>query len=123
MALTELVETDEWVPRDTFGARLALVRQRNGWNVKEAADACGLNDQSWRNWEEPESKGPRDYAGVCAKIAEQAGCELRWLMAGGPLIHWNTDSAGQRDHLSAVEDCPGQLELGYMETPDLELVR
>jgi hypothetical protein len=28
----------EWVPVDTFGARLALIRQRMQWNVKEAAD-------------------------------------------------------------------------------------
>ena len=42
-----------WVADDSeFGARLALIRQRMAWgNVKEAALACGLPVESWRNWE------------------------------------------------------------------------
>ena len=41
-----------WVPdTSTFGARLALVRQRMGWNLKEAALACQLPQGSWREWE------------------------------------------------------------------------
>lgn len=75
---------DGWVPADTFGARLALVRQwLGGWNVKKAAELCELDDQSWRNWEA--GKSPRDYEIVCAKIARATGCDRTWLMAGGEL--------------------------------------
>jgi len=45
------VETETWVPELTFGARLALVRHKMGWNIKEAATSCGLPAQSWRGWE------------------------------------------------------------------------
>lgn len=54
-----MTDTEEapWVPLDTFGARLALVRQHLGLNVLDAAKRCGINDQSWRNWEA--GKSPR----------------------------------------------------------------
>lgn len=90
---------DAWVPTDTFAARLALVRQHlGGWNVKKAATLCGIDDQSWRNWEA--GKGaPRDYEVVCRRIADATGCDLRWLMAGGdlaiPMSRWITVCPGQ----------------------------
>ena len=69
-----------WVATDeTFGARLALVRQRMGWgNVKEAALACGIPVQSWRGWER-DGRQPRDYLETCRKIADETGCDLLWL--------------------------------------------
>jgi hypothetical protein len=90
---------EAWVPADTFAARLALVRQHlGGWNVKKAATYCGIDDQSWRNWEA--GKGaPRDYEGTCRRIAERTGCDLRWLMAGGelavPMLRCITGFPGQ----------------------------
>jgi hypothetical protein len=76
----ETVERD-WVPSDeTFGARLALVRQHMGWgNTREAAVACGLPVESWRGWER-DNRLPRDYATVCRKIADRTGVNLVWLM-------------------------------------------
>ena len=53
-------------------------------NVKEAADRCGIDDSSWRNWEAGRAK-PRDYIGVCRKISEELGYELDWIVLGGPL--------------------------------------
>src|SRR5687768_8225624 len=74
-------EDTPWVPDDsTFGARLALVRWRLGWNVKEAADICGINDQSWRNWEG--GGHPRDYIATCEKIATTTNCSMMWLVGG-----------------------------------------
>lgn len=71
-----------WVPAvDTFDARLALIRHRMKWNVKEAALACGLPQGSWREWE-LSGRRPRDYEGVCKQIAARSGCDLIWLMAG-----------------------------------------
>lgn len=82
MALIQMPDADTgWLPMNTFGARLALIRQRMGWNTTEAAAACGLNDQSWRNWEK--EGGVRDFPQVCAKIAAATGCSLGWLMHGG----------------------------------------
>ena len=78
-----------WVASDdTFGARLALVRQRMGWgNVKEAAIACGLPVESWRNWER-DGRLPRDLFSVCRAVSERTGADLGWLMGlmstGGP---------------------------------------
>ena len=78
--------TEPWVPADTFGARLALIRQHlGGWNVARVAAHCRLDDQSWRNWEKHPDKGPRNYETVTAQIAAAVNCNVAWLRAGGPL--------------------------------------
>lgn len=48
-----------------------------GWNAKEAALACGLPSQSWRNWE----KGirPHNYEEVCRLIIARTECDAEWL--------------------------------------------
>lgn len=85
MAIAPVELGTEWVPADDFAARLALIRQAlGGWNVKRTADLCGIDDQSWRNWEAGRGK-PRDYEEVCRRIARATDCDLRWLLAGGPL--------------------------------------
>lgn len=76
-------DTSETVPLrpddSAFGARLALIRQARGWNIKEAAVTCGLPGTSWRNWE-IEAHTPRDYLAVCRAIASAAQVDLMWLM-------------------------------------------
>lgn len=74
-----------WTPDDTFGARLALIRQRMGWNMTEAAQACGTTDQSWRNWETGEAK-PRAMDDAVAAIAKATGCNPVWLMFGNEAV-------------------------------------
>ena len=67
---------------DTFGARLALIRQRMGWgNVAEAALACGLPVASWRNWER-DGRMPRDLVRIARQIADTTGCSYYWLLDG-----------------------------------------
>lgn len=74
-----------WTPLDSFGARLALVRQQmGGWNVKRMADHCGIQDASWHNWESDRIK-PRDLHAVCRTISDATGVDYVWLMVGGPL--------------------------------------
>lgn len=69
-----------WVATDReFGARLALVRQRMGWNVKEAALACGVPVQSWRTWER-DGVMPRDVVAVSRKINQATGADTSWLV-------------------------------------------
>lgn len=74
-------QTQPWVPDlSTFAARLAVLRQGMGWNSKEAALACGLPAQSWRNWEA--GKRPHDFARVCEMIARRTGVPPMWLAFG-----------------------------------------
>lgn len=69
-----------WIPQDDFRARLALVRNRMGWNVKDAGELTGVGDVNWRNWER--GKHPRNLEDVCRKIAAACGCSYQWLMLG-----------------------------------------
>lgn len=76
-----------WTADDsTFGARLALIRQRKGWgNVKQAANACRIPVESWRTWERdgviPQG---RRYFDICAQIADVTGCDYGWLVDRRP---------------------------------------
>ena len=81
MALYDSDTAEEaWVPEDTFGSRLAQIRQRLGLNTARAAERCSLSDESWRQWEK--GSRPRDYEATCRQIAAQTGCSLAWLMSG-----------------------------------------
>lgn len=77
--------TDAWYPNDsTFGARLALLRQHQGWgNIKEAALACGQPVESWRSWE-VHGRSPRDFIVICQTISARTGVDLQWLLGLGP---------------------------------------
>ena len=97
----------DWIPSTSdFAARLVLVRHEMGWNLKEAALACGVKPQSWREWE-LENRKPRDYEGVCRQIAESSGCNLGWLMMG----------AGEAPHPSRAPRAGrrGEAESGHDE--------
>jgi hypothetical protein len=85
MAAKRTTTTNGRRPTDTFGARLALMRQSmGGWNIKRAADFCGVDDQAWRNWEAGRGL-PRDYPRTCHIIATRLGFEYQWVMMGGDL--------------------------------------
>lgn len=104
--------TKPWVPSDTFGTRLAMLRQAlGGWNVKRAATACKLDPQSWRNWEA--GHGCRNMESVARQIADATGCDYTWLMAGGPL---------RSRCFSLVPMESGQLELSFLPDPQLTTV-
>jgi hypothetical protein len=79
-----------WIPdyHDNFSVRLVLVRHQMGWNAKQAARACGIKPQSWREWE-TFGRSPRDYEGICRQIAAHTGCDLIWLMTGAPTTTGN----------------------------------
>lgn len=73
-----------WIPRDTFAARLALLRIELGnLTVEDAAQRCGLNRATWQTWERGSS--PRNMSAVVAKIALATGADRDWLMWGGTL--------------------------------------
>ena len=81
IAMSASAQQTGWTPTtESFGARLALIRQGMGWrNLKEAADACGVPVQSWRNWEADISV-PRDYVEVVRKICTVTGVDYYWLL-------------------------------------------
>lgn len=112
-------QPDGWIPVDTFGSRLALVRQQMSWNVKEAAEACGVSGQSWHNWEN--GGMPRNLIAVCTDIASVSGCNYQWLVLGSE----KCQLLGQAD-LEVVPPIAGQLELDLSgstpERPRLQLV-
>jgi hypothetical protein len=89
-----------WVPSvlDDFGARLALVRHHKGWNIKEAALACGVPPASWRGWE-LDGLSPRNFLTVVNKISRGSGCDVIWL-SGFPVTAAR-DEAAWADPLSA----------------------
>lgn len=84
-----------WIPGDeTFGARLALIRQHMGWgNVAEAAQACSVPVPSWRNWER-DGRNPRDIVDIAKKIADRTGCDYLWLLTGRRIGRSVTAAAG-----------------------------
>src|SRR6185295_7276297 len=90
-----------WIPDDdSFGARLALVRWRMAWNMKEAALACGVPAASWRLWEQ--SAMPRNFIDIARRISDRTGCDYGWLVGGSEL-------AGRR---------PMQPTQPYLRKPD-----
>jgi transcriptional regulator with XRE-family HTH domain len=70
-------------PRDTFSARLVLVRHDLGLSQAQAAKLCGVSQAAWSNWEHNEI--PRDQGAVVNKIAEATGYRRDWLMWGLPI--------------------------------------
>lgn len=81
------------VPEDTFGVRLAIVRVFAGnLTIQQAAERCGLVDQSWSNWER--GSKPRDLLDVANAISEGLGIDRDWLLFGGPLT--TPEPAGRR---------------------------
>ena len=71
-----------WIPDDVdFGSRLAAVRHRMGWNIKEAARECGIPAATWRLWEDGGSE-PRNRVTVSMAIAQRADCDYLWLVHG-----------------------------------------
>jgi hypothetical protein len=71
-----------WIPStDDFGARLAMVRHKMGWNVKEAARECGLPAATWRLWE-VDGALPRNIVTIGMAIAQRTGCDYLWLVHG-----------------------------------------
>ena len=110
MTLAEVLHEngEPWVPMDTFGTRLAIVRQHMGWNTAEAGEACGVNDQTWRNWEA--GRSPRKFEDVCHKIADASGCSYLWLMAGDVAV---PRSRCFSPDLALVPALDAQLELDF----------
>lgn len=70
-----------WVPdASTFGARLALVRWRMGWNIREAERECNISQNLWGGWEA--GKEPRNFIEIVNRIVLRTQVDRVWLMTG-----------------------------------------
>ena len=76
-------QAEAWIADDsTFGARLALIRQKMGWgNIAKAAKEVGVPTDSWRNWE-VDGREPHRMPTIAMAIATRVGCAYRWLVHG-----------------------------------------
>jgi transcriptional regulator with XRE-family HTH domain len=117
---SQTVPGQGWIPvDDTFGARLALVRQRMGWgNVKEAAMACGVPAGSWRNWER-DGRLPRDLAKIAALISGCTGVDCDWLIRGAayPQSRSQMNNGGCTVRDSNPEPADSGVPAGETNTP------
>lgn len=71
---------EAWVPQDTFATRLLTMRRELGKTQKEAADACGLDDGSWSNWEN--GTRPQKLIEVVEAICRTFNVDREWLIWG-----------------------------------------
>lgn len=77
---------EPWFPTiETFGARLALMRQAMGWNIARAAKECGIAEGTWREWEQDLYK-PRNMRMVAEQISAATGITTSWLHGRNPAV-------------------------------------
>ena len=81
--LDDMSTRTEWIPDDTFGGRLMLLRHQLGLTTEEIAERCDLKTPTWSTWER--GAIPRGMNAVVAKIALATGVSRNWLMWGGPV--------------------------------------
>lgn len=74
------VEIKPWVPEDSFGSRLVLVRRELDLTTEEAAKRCGLKAPTWNTWEN--GARPRGMNDVVEAIHKGLGVSRAWLMWG-----------------------------------------
>lgn len=59
-----------------------MVRQKKGWNLAEAAEACGIPEATWREWE-LNGRTPRNISEIAIQISDHAdGVDDYWLSTG-----------------------------------------
>ena len=106
--MTAAMTSAPWVPTDTFGMRLVMVRAQKGLSQEEAAARCGLKASTWATWEKPNGAKPRGLEEVIRKISSGLGVDRGWLMFGGPLHDYAPDD---RDPNTGEVDRRGHLDL------------
>lgn len=86
--LNRMTTAWQWERLDTAGERLRLLRGHFDLSPRSAALACGISDQTWRNYEH-EDRIPPNAAIVIAMRFERDGDRARnlaqWLLNGGQM--------------------------------------
>lgn len=69
-----------WIPPESFGARLLLLRHAQGLTVEAAARACDIPHPTWSTWEH--GAKPRDILDVVQRIVCAFDVDRDWLLWG-----------------------------------------
>jgi transcriptional regulator with XRE-family HTH domain len=105
-----------WIAEaDTFGARLALIRQRMKWNITEAARACDLGAESWRLWEQ--GRTPSRLVTIAMTIASRTGCDYLWLVHGPDRGALRDENGNLRDGLGLSYPALGERVIASIDWP------
>jgi hypothetical protein len=72
------------------------------WNVKEAADACGVTVGNWRNWEADKGGRMATVRSAVQAIAGLTGCDYLWLLDGPVRMQATPPAADVQREASAV---------------------
>lgn len=100
-----------WVPEDLgFAERLWRLRKHLGLKQTQLADLAGLRHDNLSEWEN--GRTPRDFVGVCEKIADATKCDLHWL-AFGQTIRWLQSSETDTHRVLPPRRVKGQLALAF----------
>lgn len=72
--------TEAWIPQDSFGSRLLLLRREKHLTVEQIAKLCGIAQPTWTTWEN--GARPRDFLNAVTKIVDATGVDRDWLLWG-----------------------------------------
>lgn len=86
MAISEPTTIEDWVPDDSLGNRLVVLRNQLRLTIEEAAKACGIPPATWGTWEA--GTKPRDLMGVVESVHEGLGVNRTWLLFGASGQNW-----------------------------------
>lgn len=67
----EINRPKNWIPANTFAARLTHLRKELGLNGIAFAELCGFDSGTFNNWEH--GRVPRDQAKVVEAISKATG--------------------------------------------------
>lgn len=100
--------TGSWVPADTFGTRLLLIRRELKLTTEEAAARCNLAAPTWNTWENGVT--PQKLNEVVEKIHKGLGVNRDYLMWGSTSGYKRDDPAFELIHGTVA---PGQQQLTF----------
>lgn len=102
-------QREEWIPPETFGGRLLLIRSALRVTVEEAAARCNLKTATWSTWER--GARPRDMVNAVDAISRNLGVNRDWLMWGRSRNGDRSTAYVQGDLFPQVSDQPRYLAL------------
>jgi transcriptional regulator with XRE-family HTH domain len=86
--VAELQQETPRIPRDSFAARLVLIRHELGQHergkilpIDDVARRCEIAPATWSTWER--GTNPQNMGAVAMKIASKTGYSREWLAFGG----------------------------------------
>ena len=69
-----------WIPSDSFGTRLRIVRHQKRLSAEQIGEVCGVTKSTVGDWER--GSNPKNMAQIVLKISEATGVDRDWLMFG-----------------------------------------